>query len=77
MGSGKHKGGWSEPVHGTDQDGRELTASFGWGTKTGHTLIADGHVEPSVFIQSDNHDHANGKGGYNDRGKYSGSGGGS
>ena len=73
MGSGTHKGGFGEPVHGSDAQGRKVTASFGWGTKEGHTLIADGHVNKSDFMKSPNHDHANGTGGYKDRGKYSGS----
>ena len=73
MGSGKHKGGFGPAVHGTDSQGRKVTAAFGWGTKEGHTLIADGHQSEGHFKQSQNHDHADGKGGYKDRGQYSGS----
>lgn len=72
MGSGKHKGGWSKSEHGTDDQGREVTAAFGRGTKAGETLIADGHLPEREFKQSSNHDHADGRGGYQDRGKHSG-----
>lgn len=72
-----HRGGWLEPVHGYI-DGREVTASFGWGTREGETLLADGHVPASSFMKSDNHNHYGKGSGPNrnvkDRFRYSGPG---
>lgn len=80
----KHNNGgdrsFTAPVYGTDSEGNDVTVSFGRsGTKQeGETLIADGHVEGKDFYATDangnsiGHDHADGKGGYADRGAYSG-----
>ena len=51
-----HRGGFIDPVHGWI-DGKPVTAAFGWGTKEGHTLLADGQVNLSTFKQHQNHNH--------------------
>jgi hypothetical protein len=77
MTSGNHQGGWSEPVHGTDGQGNDVTASFGYGSKDGQTLLGDGHQDPQSFLQS-GHDHYGAGNGPNDngtqRGQYTGNG---
>lgn len=78
MSSGQHQGGWSQPVHGTDAQGNDVTASFGHGNRQDHTLLADGHQDPQSFMQSGNHDHYGPGNGPNDngtqRGQYTGQG---
>lgn len=67
---------YTDPVHGTTDDGREVTASFGReGTsREGHSLLRDGHAEtPDDFYGSngaEQHDHFDGRGG-TQRGKHS------
>lgn len=69
---------WTAPVYGCDEDGNDVTVSFGRdGTsREGQTLIASGHVSASEFYARDannnatGHDHADGRGGYADRGAY-------
>lgn len=51
-----HKGGFHESEHGWI-DNQPVTFSLGWGTREGHTLIADGHISWEEFRQSRNHDH--------------------
>lgn len=71
---------FTAPVYGTDEEGNSVTVSFGRdGSKQeGETWIADGHVTGQEFYATDSngnsigHDHADGKGGYADRGAYSG-----
>lgn len=76
-GRANHNGGYGDPVHGF-LDGLPVTAAFGWGTKEGHTLLADGHVDLGTFKRSENHNHYGpGQGrNYNvyDRFKYTGPG---
>jgi len=78
MSSGKHISWWGTPVQGTDAQGKDVTASFGGGTNTGHTLLADGHVDSDTFMQSGNHDHFGPGNGAHDNvksnGAYSGEG---
>jgi hypothetical protein len=77
MSSGNHQGGWGEPVHGTTADGQDVTASFGYGNRDGHTLLSDGHQDPEHFLRG-HHDHYGPGNGPNDngtqRGYYTGSG---
>jgi hypothetical protein len=54
--SSNHRGGFGNPLHGWI-DGEPVTVAFGWGTKEGHTLLADGHVNLSTFKQHGNHNH--------------------
>jgi len=68
---------YEAPVHGTDADGQEVTASFGRDdtSREGHTLIADGHRTSEEFYAEGGHDHHSptGKpGDAGDRGAYSG-----
>ena len=70
---------WTPPVHATTADGRPVTVSFGQGGRTGHTLIADGHVSGSEFYHRDadadekGHDLYGPHGeSFGDYGKYSG-----
>lgn len=74
---GGHKGGFLPPVHGWI-DGQAVTASFGWGTREGETLLADGHTNASKFKEHDSHNHygsGNGpRGNVKDRFRYSGPG---
>lgn len=77
--SGDHKGGFGEPMSGFDSNGKPLTVSFGWGTREGETLLADGtNKSASEFMKSDNHNHYGSGNGPNnnvaDRGRYSGPG---
>lgn len=51
-----HSGGFGHPIHGSI-DGEPITAAFGWGTKEGQTLLADGHVNLATFKQHGNHNH--------------------
>jgi len=72
-------GDYPEKVHGTDGEGKEVTASFGKeGTsKEGTTYLSDGHKSDKDFWGSkDNkgHDDYNGKGGGTERGQYTGEG---
>lgn len=70
--------GWSDPVHGTNAQGQDVTASFGFGKHEGHTLLADGHKDPQQFMQSGQHDHFGPGNGPNNngtnRGQYTGQG---
>lgn len=70
---------WTSPVYGTTADGNPVTVSFGQGGRTGHTLIADGHVSGSEFYYRDEstgikgHDHYGPRGeSFGDHGRYSG-----
>jgi hypothetical protein len=76
-GSGVHKGDYTYPVHGW-LDGLPVTASFGWGSKEGHTLLADGHIDRATFRNHGNHNHYGPGDGPNnnvfDRLKYTGPG---
>lgn len=75
--SGSHKGGWSTPVHGTDAQGNDVTASFGHGNLEGHTLLGDGHQDPRSFLQNGHDHYGSGNGPNNNgtqRGKYNGQG---
>ncbi|KPM56404.1 hypothetical protein ACG83_00045 [Frankia sp. R43] len=70
---------WSGLVHGTNEQGEDVTASFGReGTsKEGQTLLTDGHVSQNDFYGSRDargHDHYDGRGGGTDRGYYTGQG---
>ncbi|WP_088312860.1 hypothetical protein [Kineosporia sp. R_H_3] len=76
--SGQHKGGWSDPERGTIE-GHEVTARFGEGSKTGETLLGDGHeMSDEDFRQSGNHNHYGSGNGPNDNakdvGRYTGPG---
>jgi hypothetical protein len=73
-----HRGGFEEAQHGSI-NGHPVTFAFGFGSKEGHTLIADGHISDERFFkQSANHDHYGpGDGPRNNgtlRGKYTGPG---
>ncbi len=79
--SSGHTGGYSEPVHGTTETGRDVTAAFGHGTKGGHTMLSDGHKSPSEFWGdkgNKGHDHYGSGNGRNNngtsRGMYNGTG---
>lgn len=68
---------WGSIIHGSDSRGEEVSASFGRddGPQSGHTLISDGHKDTGTFYGakgSQEHDHHDGSGGGDDRGKYSG-----
>lgn len=64
---------WASPVHGTTDDGREVTVSFGQGYREGHTGIADGHVDGASYYGPSGHDHYGPQGqAYGDRGAYNG-----
>ena len=73
-------GFWSELVHGTNEEGKEVTAKFGSGPREGHTLLADGHKSEQEFDA--HHDHYDGRGnsspdsrgGGTERGAYTGEG---
>jgi len=71
---------WEPRVYGTDERGRDVTASFGKAgtTREGHVMISDGHVPGWKFYTKDNqgikgHDHI-GPGATlpTQRGKYTG-----
>lgn len=51
-----HRGGFGNVQHGWIGDS-PVTFAIGWGTREGHTLIADGHLSPDVFRESRHHDH--------------------
>ncbi len=74
----QHKGGFGDAQHGFDDAGQPITFALGWGSKNGHTLLANGHVDLTTFKQSANHNHYGpGQGPNNnvrDRGRYSGPG---
>lgn len=74
---GQHRGGFSASEHGWVDD-KPVTFALGWGTKGGHTLIADGHLDERAFRQSSNHDHYGPGDGPNNNGtlrrKYTGPG---
>jgi len=77
--SGQHKGSWDEPVYGTNEQGEEVTASFGRGNLEGHTLLRSGHdLPPEEFRRTGAHDHYGSGNGQNnngtDRGNYTGDG---
>ncbi len=54
--TGQHRGGFSASEHGWVND-KPVTFALGWGTKEGHTLIADSHLDDREFRQTRNHDH--------------------
>ena len=72
-----HRGGYGLAHYGYI-DGLPVTYAHGWGSKDGHTLLADGHVDKKTFHRSGNHNHYGpGKGPHDnamDRGKYTGPG---
>ena len=84
-----HSGGFSTPEWGSI-DGHPVTFAVGWGTKKGHVLIADNHVNKATFqmtkrehkdgrkIRVSNHEHYGSGNGSNDNGtrggKYTGPG---
>lgn len=72
-----HRGGFGIPVHGSI-DGRAVTVAFGWGTREGETLLADGHVDRATFKQHGNHNHygsgSGPHGNVKERFRYSGAG---
>ncbi len=51
-----HRGGFGKSQHGWIGDS-PVTFALGWGTKQGHTLIADGHLSQGYFRDSRHHDH--------------------
>ncbi|WP_255788282.1 hypothetical protein [Mycobacteroides abscessus] len=51
-----HGGGFGKSMHGWI-GGSPVTFALGWGTKDGHTLIADGHLSHEHFRESAHHDH--------------------
>ena len=68
-------------VHGTDAQGKDVTASFGRpGTNAGDqgdALLSDDHKSAADFYGSKGnkgHDHYNGRGGGTQRGQYTGEG---
>ena len=72
-----HVGGFGKAMHGWIGDS-PVTFALGWGTKNGHTLIADGHLSNTEFRDSRYHDHYGPGDGPNNngtlRGKYTGPG---
>ena len=73
----KKSSNWSDIFSGTTKQGKSVTAQFGQGKRSGHTLLSDGHKSGSSFTgKSGNrgHDHYDGKGGGTSRGKYTGRG---
>jgi len=70
---------WSSLIYGSNDKGQDVTLSLGRsGTPPeGEYLIADGHKSRDEFYGEDDqgqkgHDHGGGRGGYKDRGQYSG-----
>ena len=70
---------WEPPFHATTRDGRPVTVSFGRGSRTGQTLICDGHVDFHTFYNDKKtrvvkgHDHYLKDGSFGaDREKYHG-----
>lgn len=76
--SRRNGGNWNGVVGGSDADGNPVTVSFGRGSRSGETLIADGDQSEGNFFDSANHDHFGSGNGPNDngtrRGKYTGRG---
>jgi len=77
--SGNHNGGFGEPMSGFDDQGDPLTVSFGYGSRDGETLLADGTDQsPNEFMNHGGHNHYGSGSGANDnvkdRGRYTGSG---
>lgn len=68
---------WSDLIHGTNEEGKEVTAKFGEGRNEGETLLADGHKSEAEFTGSRgnrSHDHYDGRGGGTEREQYTGEG---
>jgi hypothetical protein len=62
-------------IFGTTKQGKPVTARFGTGKRSGHTLLSDGHKSRSEFTGkrgNRGHDHYDGRGGGTRRGKYTG-----
>lgn len=55
--SENHKATWGELIHGTDAQGRDITARIGTGTNKGHVALSDGHKPLEQFRTSGEHDH--------------------
>lgn len=78
-GAGKdgHRGGFGKSQHGWIGDS-PVTFALGWGTREGHTMIADGHLDESQFRDHIYHDHYGPGDGPNNNGtlrrKYTGPG---
>lgn len=74
--SGDHKGGFGRPDWGTVAGVHDVTVAFGWGSKSGHSLISDGFVDRDAFYRPGGHDHYGPGNGPNDngtsRGAYNG-----
>lgn len=72
-----HRGGFGKATHGWIE-GNPVTFALGWGTKQGHTLLADGHLSQEQFRESRHHDHYGPGDGPNNNGtlrrKYTGPG---
>lgn len=72
-----HRGGFGKSQHGWIGDS-PVTFALGWGTREGHTLIADGHLTQEHFRESRHHDHYGSGDGPNNNGtlrrKYTGPG---
>ena len=51
-----HRGGFGKSQHGWIGD-TPVTFALGWGTKQGHTMIADGHLDDANFRDHHYHDH--------------------
>lgn len=62
------KGGWSEVIYGTNEDGQTVTVQFGTGSNAGETRLADGMVDADRFPMSGNHDHYGAGNGPNNNG---------
>ena len=72
-----HRGGFGKSQHGWIGDS-PVTFALGWGTREGHTMIADGHLGDSQFRGHIYHDHYGPGDGPNNNGtlrrKYTGPG---
>ena len=72
-----HRGGFGKSQHGWIGDS-PVTFALGWGTRDGHTMIADGHLDDSQFRGHIYHDHYGPGDGPNNNGtlrrKYTGPG---
>lgn len=72
-----HRGGFGKSQHGWIGDS-PVTFALGWGTREGHTMIADGHLDDSQFRDHIYHDHYGPGDGPNNNGtlrrKYTGPG---
>jgi hypothetical protein len=51
-----HRGGFGKSQHGWIGDS-PVTFALGWGTREGHTMIADGHLDDAQFRGHGYHDH--------------------